>query len=59
MNEPYKVEEVYKYTETVYYSADDVEVHRERNHDDWWYGSGEEMPVSEEEIEAYYDEGSN
>lgn len=54
MNEPYKVVETMKYTETVYYDADGEEVARERNHDDWTHDSTSPEPVTEEELEDYY-----
>lgn len=54
--EPYKIDEVMQYTETVYYDANGEEVERVRNFDDCWYDSGPQKPLEDWERADYFGE---
>ncbi|KJL45581.1 hypothetical protein [Microbacterium trichothecenolyticum] len=51
--QPYKTQERYLYSETVYHDADGNEVGRERAHDDAWWDTAASEPMTEQEIADY------
>ena len=56
MGEPYKELRQMMYTEFVYFSADGIEIGRERNYDDTWYDTVSKTPLTEDEIADWGDE---
>lgn len=54
MSAPYKVKETYQHTETVYYSEDGFEVHRERSMDDGLYDEDLPEPLTADEMEDLF-----
>ena len=56
MSEPYKIREVYKYSEMVYVNSEGDEVARERIYDDSLWDTTAPLALEKWELEDYFGE---